>query len=347
MIANIQHWTELIAKKLSGNIRNDEDRMLEAWIARDPEHQEYFEQLSRVWSVTHATPLMSQPEADMADLERRIEGHGNVFSLSELKAPKISLRSIPRRAIGAAAAVLLLVLAGITYVVQSSRVTPPVIAEAVDQNLLEVQLPDGSIVFLRQGSSLTYDRDFQVRSVKIQGEGFFNVTRDEERPFTVFAGSGVIRVLGTKFNVKALNNTPVELFVDEGRVAFSPVDKIYDAKIFSDGQAGMISAQEDAEVERISPPGPNISSWITGKLVFDHEPLDHVIRDLERHFSVEIEVADSALLACELKADFKNASFADILETLAFSLNLQIDTTDRSYKIHGEPCPTVDTENSN
>jgi ferric-dicitrate binding protein FerR (iron transport regulator) len=290
---------------------------------------------------------MTVPEADLADLERRMDGQGRMFSLPEMKAPKVSLKHISRRVIAAAATVLVLIVAGVAYINHANQPVPPVVAEAIDQNLLEVQLPDGSIVFLRQGSSLTYDQAFETRSVTLRGEGFFEVERDEEHPFTVTAGNGVVRVLGTKFNVKAIDNEPVELFVEEGKVAFSRADQVYDAKIFSDGQAGIISVDGTTDVERVSPPGPNVSSWITGKLIFDHEPLDHVIRDLERHFAIEMEVADSALLACELKADFENARFADILETLAFSLNLQIDTTGTTYTIHGQPCMNTDPETEN
>ena len=70
MIANVQHWTELISRKLSGNIRQDEARMLEEWLARDPEHLDYYQNLVKVWEVsTSAITNTSLPEADWNDLE--------------------------------------------------------------------------------------------------------------------------------------------------------------------------------------------------------------------------------------------------------------------------------------
>lgn len=346
MIANVQHWTELISRKLSGNIRQDEARMLEEWLARDPEHLDYYQNLLKVWEVsasaiTHA-PL---PEADLTDLEARIQPSAGKLHLPKVMLPVVSLPGIPMRRLAMAASILLLAVVGtvLVYYTQTNHASQVVLADAGGGAAKEVILPDGSKVTLRQGSTLSYDRDFVVRDVVLSGEAFFSVTREEERPFSVTAGNGTVRVLGTKFNIKAMPESPVELFVEEGRVAFSPTMSKYDAKIFSAGQAGELNPSEGAEVERTASPGPNVTSWMSGRLVFDHTQLDHVIADIARHFSVAIS-ADTSLYGCELYADFTHATLDNVLETLSFSLNLQIDKSGDNYVISGEPCAT-ETEN--
>lgn len=346
MIANVQHWTELIAKRLSGNIREDEARMLDAWAARDPEHMEYYQHLSRIWSVTGSLkPDLVQVEEDWTQIDRRIQPHsGSSSKMPRISLPVITAPRIPFRRIAAAAAVLIAIF-GATWIYQSQYGKPQMItADAGNKNTHEVVLPDGSTVILRKGSTLTYQDDFAVRQVSLNGEGFFDVVHDEGRPFSVAAGNGTIRVLGTKFNVKTAENASVELYVEEGRVAFEPTTRKYDAKIFSEGQAGILLHVSGAEVERTAAPGQNVTSWINGKLIFDHATLDHVLTDLTRHFSVPIQVADSALYACELKADFENATLENVLETLRFSLNLKIEKSGNNYIVSGEPCAT-DLEN--
>jgi ferric-dicitrate binding protein FerR (iron transport regulator) len=214
-----------------------------------------------------------------------------------------------------------------------------ILAEAGQNPSYEVLLPDGSKVTLRKGSSLRYEEHFVEREVTLIGEAFFDVTHDEAHPFSVVAGGGIVRVLGTKFNLKADQNTTVELYVEEGRVAFAPGTRKFDAKIFSEGQAGNLSSEPGAVVERSAAPGKNVTSWMSGKLIFDHATLDHVIADISRHFSVPVQ-ADSALYSCELKADFEHATLEDVLETLRFSLNLQIDTSGDGFLISGQPCAT-------
>lgn len=346
MIANVQHWTELIAKRLSGNIREDESRMLDAWVARDPEHMEYYQHLSRVWSVTGSLePDLLHLEEDWTQIERRIQPHSASPRLPKISLPVITAPRIPLRRFAAVAAVFLIAIFGAIWIYQSQHDKPQlIIAEAGNKNSHEVVLPDGSTVILRKGSTLAYQDDFAEREVALNGEGFFDVTHDEARPFSVTAGNGTIRVLGTKFNVKTAENASVELYVEEGRVAFAPTTRKYDAKIFSEGQAGILLHVSGAEVERTAAHGQNVTSWINGKLVFDHVTLDHVLIDLTRHFSVPIQVADSALYACELKADFDNATLENVLETLRFSLNLQIEKSGNNYIVSGEPCAT-DIEN--
>jgi ferric-dicitrate binding protein FerR (iron transport regulator) len=346
MIANVQHWTELISKRLSGNIREDDARMLDAWVARDAEHREYYENLLRVWEVSvHAVENVPLPDADWANLEARMSTPASKLRLPHITVPNVSLPYISVRRMAIAASILLVAVVGaaIWYQVQNNRLAHTILAEAGDNSTFEVVLPDGSKVTLRQGSTLSYDRDFDSRDVSLSGEAFFSVARDEEKPFSITAANGTVRVLGTKFNLKAEEGVPVELFVEEGRVAFSPTSQKYDAKIFSTGQAGILNTAKDAEVERTAASGQNITSWVTGRLVFDHTPLDHVITDIARHFSVAM-TADSSLYACELKADFTHATLDNVLETLSFSLNLQIEKSGDTYVISGEPCAT-DTEN--
>jgi ferric-dicitrate binding protein FerR (iron transport regulator) len=144
MIANIQHWTELIARRLSGNIREEDSRILDAWIARDPEHREYYDQLCRLWSVTGSNQT---PEQKLAQPQKK-------FQVPQLQVAKPVVSPMLRRTISIAAAVTLLIVLTIALVVNRTSDGGKMVVQATGDLPQEVVLPDQSRVFLRKGSSL-------------------------------------------------------------------------------------------------------------------------------------------------------------------------------------------------
>jgi ferric-dicitrate binding protein FerR (iron transport regulator) len=264
--------------------------------------------------------------------------------MPQIEVPELKVVRRPLLRIAAAAAVILVLVVAGVFVFNRQHGTPDqVVVNAPEHGTQVIELPDRSKVTLREGSSLQFAEDFEEREVVLTGEAFFDVTPDETRPFSVLAGNGNIRVLGTRFNVKAFPDSKVELYVEEGRVAFAPNARRFDARIFSEGQAGVLVDSAYAYIERTAAPGVNAISWISGRLVFDHVTLDHVLADVSRHFLVDLR-ADPTLYSCELKADFYSASLDDIFETLRFSLNLNIEKADDTYVISGQPCATDSTD---
>jgi transmembrane sensor len=83
-------------------------------------------------------------------------------------------------------------------------------------NFEVVVLPDGSIAYLNNNSSIEYDKNFNQRIVRQKGEVFFDVKK-RESPFIVKTQLGEIKVLGTKFNVRS-DNKELEVEVQEGTV---------------------------------------------------------------------------------------------------------------------------------
>src|ERR1700722_19012159 len=81
-------------------------------------------------------------------------------------------------------------------------------------------LPDGTVVTLNRGASLTFSGGSRAKglTVRLQGEGFFSVTHDPARTFVVQLGAVAIRVLGTTFEVSGNGNDSIELVVETGAV---------------------------------------------------------------------------------------------------------------------------------
>ncbi|MDT0645371.1 FecR family protein [Zunongwangia sp. F260] len=116
---------------------------------------------------------------------------------------------------GMAAAVLVLLFSTYYYVALYN----PII-QINNYGLLDkqVNLPDGSLVLLKEGGEIKYKEHFSARKVEIKGEAFFDVVKDSSREFNVISGSTTTKVLGTKFSVSEKGSKGVEISLYTGRI---------------------------------------------------------------------------------------------------------------------------------
>jgi ferric-dicitrate binding protein FerR (iron transport regulator) len=142
----------------------------------------------------------------------------------------------------------------------------------------QLQLPDGSKVWLNAESSITYPITFtgNERKVTISGEVYFEVAKDKNKPFRVSAGDLHVEVLGTHFNINA--------YADEGSAKTSLLEgsvKI-DREILQPGQAYVNGKVIAADVE-------HDVAWKNGVFNFNDQNLSQIMRQLARWYNLEIE----------------------------------------------------------
>lgn len=158
----------------------------------------------------------------------------------------------------------------------------------------EVVFQDGTRVRLNAGTSISYPRfwGFRSRSLTLEGEAFFDVVPNPGRPFIVNVGSSRVKVLGTKFNVKAYDkNGSLEIFLQEGVVEFESGGRSFMMKpnevLKFDGNSGdvKISCPEN---------GSDSILWTENVISFRSSGFADVARSLERWYDVVFEVVDTA-----------------------------------------------------
>jgi transmembrane sensor len=198
------------------------------------------------------------------------------------------------------------------------------------------RLPDGTQVCLHPNAELTYPKAFtgKTRQVSFIGEGFFDVAHDKLHPFLIQSDKMQIRVLGTKFNVKALPKQAIfQVSVVSGSVAVRSMTE----KDKTNPETIILKPQQKALFEVATNHLTALETVAEGKkeifepisINFDDTPISTVIRQLERQFNIHIQLSDKALSKCLLTADFNNQSLPDILETMCASL-------DASYTFSGD-----------
>jgi len=161
------------------------------------------------------------------------------------------------------------------------------ITAGIEQKNLEVTLPDGSKVVLNRNSKIEYPDKFnrKTRSVKLQGEAFFDIEPNTSRPFIVDAGTANITVLGTSFNVNTGNNG-VEVFVTSGKVMLSSNTGNQSITL----EKGDVGSILDNKATKMANTDPNYLSWKTEILRFEGDYLGKVLNDLKRVHNINIEV---------------------------------------------------------
>lgn len=156
----------------------------------------------------------------------------------------------------------------------------------------QMHLPDGTQVWLNAGSSITYPLCFatDIREVSIEGEAFFEVKKDQTRPFVVRADQTSITVLGTQFNVSVYpEDTHVETTLIEGSVRLQKGETV---RLLKPGQQASISKEKDQHIAVRSVDTEEITAWKNGYFYFQDEDIKSAMDKIGRWYDVDIAYKD-------------------------------------------------------
>jgi len=161
----------------------------------------------------------------------------------------------------------------------------------------KVELEDGTEVWLNSASRLVYPEHFaqSERRVSVQGEAYFKVKHDAERPFLVETDGQLLRVYGTEFNIRSYKEDPdVATTLVEGSVALSRKSGDGGELVLTPGHQSNFSKQkENLTVRPVDT--EVVTSWRHGHFVFENQSLESIMMDLSRWYAFEYTFADESL----------------------------------------------------
>ncbi|HAS41633.1 MAG TPA: hypothetical protein DCS93_14220 [Microscillaceae bacterium] len=334
---NNHSFSELIIKRLSNNISDQENALLDQWLSESTENYSVFEELSQVWESTEEYQKSYEPDAQ-AGFARFQQLMGNEGSeTSEKNTPVKPIRQQPKRYFNnySIAAVIALLLVAGYWVLSNNRS----LVEVKTANASKViDLPDGSKVTLNKNSVLTYNKKFTNRVVNLKGEAFFEVTKQNGQSFSILSNDVKTEVLGTSFNVKAPNNAQaVEVTVVTGKVAVS-LQKESTKKVFLVPGDKAIYQQKKATLTKQKSPNKNFLAWKTRVLDYENTSLKDILPKLEQLYQVKIIPQNADLLNCRFTGTFDNFTLKEVLQTIQFSLNASYEKSEDGYIIKGKGC---------
>ena len=240
----------------------------------------------------------------------------------------------------------------ITY---TDLVTDPSLSLTEVQNTTtsskSVRLADGSLITLKPGSKLSYQSDFTgpKREVYLSGEAFFEVARNPEKPFFVYAEQLVTKVLGTSFTVRAHpSEAQIQVLVKSGRVAVFPNQRGNDPSgkekptnevVLTPNQQVVFLAREN-QFARSLVAIPELLEEMEEKpgFVFKATPIREVFEKLENAYGIEIVFDVELMQDCYLTASFTDEPLFEKLDLITRTLNASYQQVDGQIVISSRGC---------
>jgi len=318
---------ELLARYLAGECSAPEKEEIRQWLAVDTENRYTADFLQAVWD----TPPIQTPPSDVAELWREVASRTGISAegerVDETSRRFFALPHFSRVRVLKYAAVLLLVMllalivnfVGIPFITAPAPAPEWQTAAVGNGDTLALTLDDGTRVTLDAGSRLRYPAVFKglERRVFLNGEGFFRVAPNKEKPFTVHAGHAVITVVGTEFNVTAWQGTrEIRVAVKTGKVSLHKIDDAARAVVIAGGESSVLPANGSPTTPRpVDVAG--LLGWMNRDMVFQNVPLREILERLERWHDIRFLPDDDIALSDHLTLHVRSGPLQDTLELIA------------------------------
>lgn len=233
------------------------------------------------------------------------------------------------RIIQIAAAVLLpvfIALSGYLYYENRQIAAEEMIVSTARGERASVTLPDGTTVALNSESRLGYfpkAYNKEERKISFNGEGYFQVCKNQEAPFMIDAKGLQVKVLGTTFNLLAReHHKTAELALEKGSVCFSATKSNKDVVLYPlqkailDQSTGDILVIAENDIK-------NISVWRQGNMVFRNTELSEVIRIIEDNYDVTIKIIGKDCPTDSFTGTLPLTNLNEVLEVIEKSYHLK------------------------
>ena len=321
-MAYLKYINKLLKRFVDGHYtRKDADDLLKHFHA-GKYNTEISEAMDNVWE--------EMEEDEVSSLQHQQYREEARLLLSRIRKPEKRFSFIPYLRYVAIVAVILSIGWGGFRLIRSNQEKVLTYTEVHVKNgeHKRIILPDGTSVTLNAGSYLRYPREFitDVRRIEMNGEAFFEVTRDEEKPFLIHTKDADVKVLGTSFNVKAFDmDEQLTVSVQTGKVQVDLPEAMMrllpDEQFVMDKTKGEFQKRnEDARLSTV---------WIKGGLYFNRTPIRTVVNELVRMYNRTIEFAPGAEYDDYIYGEHDNKSLEAVLKSIQYS-------TDIKYRIEND-----------
>jgi ferric-dicitrate binding protein FerR (iron transport regulator) len=189
-------------------------------------------------------------------------------------------------------------------------------------------LYDGTTVSLDSGSELKYPKKFgKERIVYLKGEGFFQVAKDANRPFYVYADNALIKVVGTKFDIRSWDgdNKGVMVTVKEGVVIVSNSKKTEGEKVYLYKNMQSRVSPEGVVSKPVMVDASNYLRWMNNEIHFQNASLKEILSQLERWYDLKFVVDDELIEKKNLTVHLTGTNLNELLELISKMTNTRIE----------------------
>ncbi|MCG6188100.1 FecR family protein [Maribellus maritimus] len=280
--------TEMLRLYLRDRYALETEEKVQQWLAKNPVTEEMEQASKEYWDS-----LSIGKDATTFEALKRVN---TKIGIQLPKTKTVRLKFFSRVA---AIFILLVGISGVwLYLQHYNRATMIEISAAYGETK-QIALPDQTEVWLNAGSSLKYPSEFsqKVRSVRLTGEAFFSVTKNQSKPFVVETKNLAVKVLGTKFNLKAYpDEHQTVATLQEGKIEVQTA-KLQKQQLVPNEQLVYNNETSTLKMAKINP--EDIPDWKSGNLIFSESTLGEILQTLERCFNISFDTDKSIDLSSE------------------------------------------------
>jgi len=357
-----QFWV-LLSKKLSNEASSEELQELQSILLSNPDLHHKAEMHTEMWEQGSINHIAGSEAAYMRHMMKHkdeffVEENSEVANsddtIFEAKRGFFHTLFLNKRLTVFSLLTFLILTTGTIYLFSQKRGTKLPTDQGISSivtkngNRSKVVLPDGSQVWLNAGSNLDYNNSTfnnELREVSLDGEAYFDVTKNPDKPFIIHTKKMDIKVLGTVFNVRSYNNEKItEAALIKGSIEVTLKDR-KDQKIILKPNEKISIANEDSKAElkqnKIILPKTNTTpvpqivvkelkpnptyniigeiAWTQNKLFFDDETFEEIVLRMERWFGKKVTIANESLKNVHYTGNYENETLEEVLLSLKLS----------------------------
>ena len=311
------HIEDLIIAYLSGNISDEDNQMLKAWLSKDPANRTILRRCREIWMTTQA-----EHQATNYDWKAGFEKFCLRKEQQQQQTRSQRNYRLAKLLRYAALLVFAVSVAAVICYRQGSQSWKGQLAD-VEMNVpmgstLSLRLPDGTQVSLNGGSTLSYPQSFGLkdRKVNLTGEAYFAIVHHTDQPIEILTSKMTVRDIGTKLNITNYpEDNQAKVVIDEGSV---------ELKTGNDTQTSIIVAGQEAIIDKQSGRISIVSkqydgnAWSKGELIFHNTTVADIAKRLERTYNIDISIHHPATANKRFYGTFstREQSYTDILQAL-------------------------------
>lgn len=292
---------EIFIKYFRNELTETEEKALFAWIEESEDNRQAFLNERKLWDLI----LLNTPS-----------NSGNIINIEDTRSKSTAKRWL-RELSKIAAIFIIAALAGGLYVKNRQPNETQVwntIEIPIGQRA-SITLTDGTRVWLNAKSKFSFPDKFSKdkREVKLDGEAVFDVAHNENASFIVKTKRFNVRVLGTKFNVYAYDNSQVfETTLVRGKISLEKTNSGQESVVLKPNEMAVYS-DNSGKVEIKTVDTKESLYWTEGVYSFDNQPLSAIIQRLERYYEVKITVENPEILKNKYTGKFR---YSDPIEVI-------------------------------
>jgi ferric-dicitrate binding protein FerR (iron transport regulator) len=309
---------ELLIKQLLNETTSEENEEVNAWRAGSREHEKYYQDFKTIWDASKN--LQSETEIDEHEAWKRFKERTAITE----KPDGLLFVPVKKRLNWMKVAAVLVIIAGGAFTMNVMFGNKKITLASANEVLIDT-LPDGSVITLNKHSSLAYSKDFneKTRNVELNGEAFFNVAPNKQKPFDIKVGNINVHVVGTSFNIKQdsvetaviVETGIVKVSIEKDSIRLQPKEKVVIRK-----------NNNKMQVEKNNDLLYNY--YRTKTFECYNTPLHELIDALNKAYDVQIIIANEKTGNLLYTTTFKDMPLNNILNVITRTFNLSIEQKD-------------------